>query len=300
MKIAFLISANKDARHLRNLVDSLPNDAEYYIHVDARRDILHFESILRRPNVTFIRKRINAVSGSLSEVAIQIELLRKALDSGSYDYLIYLTGNDYPLWSNQRINDFLAKNNGKEFISGISLIGQGRVAYPYCDFRPLSNHSWQSGSLKAKARGALRKALNLASIHKTLRIHCHTKTYTLYKGAASWAITPELGYHIVSEWDDNKRLVEYFSTSYRPVETFVATVALNSEFAQNCTIIKGFYKGIDTLSPLTYIDGSPEPKTLTEVDFADLKQEDKMFCRKLVSDYSDGLKSMINANRNKE
>lgn len=300
MKIAFLISANKDARHLRNLVDSLPNDAEYYIHVDAKRNILHFENMLRRPNVTFIRERTSATPGSLSEVSIQIELLRKALDSASHDYLIYLTGNDYPLWGNQRIKDFFDKANGKEILSGISLIGQGRAAYPYCDFRPLANHSWQSSSLKAKARGALRKALNLASIHKTLRIHCPMKTYTLYKGAASWAITPELGYNIISEWDDNKRLVEYFRTSYRPVETFVPTVALNSEFSQNCTTIKGLYKGIDSVSPLTYIDGSPEPKTLTEVDFSDLKQEDKMFCRKLVSDYSDGLKSMIDASRDKE
>lgn len=300
MKIAFLISTSKDARHLRDLVDSLPAAADYYIHVDAKRDLLPFENPVRRQNVTFIRDRVSIVPGSISEVQAQVELLRKALAAGGYDYLVYLGGLDYPLWSNDRITGFLANANGKEIISGIALAGQGRAAYPYTDFHPLSNHSWRKGSFKDKARGAFRNLLNLASIHKTLSIHCTGKTYRLYKGGTSWAVTPEVGYQIVSEWDDNKRLVDYFRTSYRPIETFAPTVALNSEFASRCTVVKGHYKGMDALSPLTYIDGSPIEKVLTEVDFNAVKDEDKMFCRQVVTGYSDGLKSMIDADRNKE
>ncbi len=297
MKIAFLISTNKDARHLRDLINSLPDNADYYVHVDSKRDLLHFENMVRRQNVTFIRNRIDVVPGSISEVNVQVELLRKALDADNYDYLVYLCGSDYPLWSNERINSFFVNARGKQILSGIAMVGQGKAAYPYCDFRLLAGHSWRNNSLKAKARVALRNALNLANIHKTLRIHCPLKTYMLYKGVASWAITLELGYQIVSEWDENAQLKEYFSTSYRPVETFVPTVALNSEFAPQCTIVKGRYKGINVLSQLTYIDGAPEPKVLTEVDFNAIKNEDKMFCRKVTTDYSDGLKSMIDADK---
>lgn len=297
MKIAFLISTNKDARHLRDLIGSLPTDADYYIHVDAKRDLLHFENMVRQHNITFLRNRVNVVAGSLNEVEVQVELLRKALNADNYDYLVHVCGSDYPLWGNNRINSFFANASGRQIISGIAMLGQGKAAYPYCDFRPLANHSWRGGSLKAKTRVALRKALSLASIHKTLRIHCPLKTYTLYKGAAAWAITPELAYQVVSEWDDNKQLREYFSTSLRPVETFVPTVAFNSEFANSCIVVKGRYKGADALSPLTYIDGGTEPKVLTEVDFTSIKNEDKMFCRKVVTDYSDGLKSMIDAER---
>lgn len=297
MRIAFLISTSRDARHLRDLVDSLPADADYYIHIDAKRDMLHFENLLRRQNVTFLRDRVNIVAGGISEVNAQVELLRKALAGGDYDYLINLGGLDYPLWSNNRIFEFFEEADGKQFVSGIAMAGQGRTAYTYTDFHPFADHSWRSGSLKDKARGALRNLLNVVSIHKTLHIYCPNKTYTLYKGASSWAITPELGYQIVSEWDENKRLVEYFRTSYRPVETFVPTVALNSEFAPQCTLVKGRYKGADALSQLTYIDGSPDAKTLTEVDYPDIKAEDKMFCRKVVSGYSDGLKSLIDSER---
>lgn len=300
MKIAFLISTSKDARHLRDLVDSLPEEADFYIHIDGRRDLLPFENPVRRQNVTFLRDRIDIVNGSISEVHAQVELLRKALAVGGYDYLVYLRGFDYPLWSNKRIVDFFANAQGKEILSGIAMAGQGKAAYPYTDFRLMTNHAWSNNSLKNKARGALSKALTLASVHKTLSIHCPEKTYQLYKGASSWAITPELGYQIVGEWDENKRLVDYFRTSYRPVETFVPTVALNSEFASKCTLVKGRYKGIDALSPLTYIDGSPAEKVLTEVDYSTIKDEDKMFCRQVVSGYSDGLKSMIDADRKED
>lgn len=300
MKLAFLISTNKDARHLRDLIDSLPEEADYYVHIDSKRDLLTFENLVRRQNVTFLRERVNVVSGSISEVQVQVELLRKALACGGYDYLVNIGGLDYPLWGNARILDFFGKAKGKEIVSGIAMAGQGKAAYPYTDFRLLANHTWAANSLKSKARGALRKAVNLASIHKTLSIHCPGKTYRLYKGASSWAITPELGYQIVGEWDDNKRLAEYFKTSYRPVETFVPTVALNSEFVAKCNLVKGRYKGIDSLSTLTYIDGSPTERVLTEVDFNNIKAEDKMFCRQVVTGYSDGLKSMIDADRSKE
>lgn len=298
MKLAFVISTNKDARHLRDLVDSLPKESDFYIHVDEKRDLSHFENIIDSKNVTFLRDRLNIVAGSISEVECQVELLRKALEGGTYDYIVYLSGLDYPVWSNERIEECFAKAGGKEILSGIAMVGQGRAAYPYTDFHPFANHSWRSGSLKDKARGAARKLLNLSSIHKTLSIHCAEKTYILYKGASSWAITPGLAKLIVKEWDENKRLHEYFRTSYRPIETFIPTVALNSDYAANCTIIKGHYKGIDSLSTLTYIDGGNEPKVLTEVDYADITAEGKMFCRKVVTGYSDGLKSLIDAARN--
>ena len=40
------------------------------------------------------------------------------------------------------------------------------------------------------------------------------------------------------------------------------------------------------------------PKILTETDLAAVRDSRKMFARQIVSDYSDGLKSMIDAKRN--
>lgn len=296
MKLAFLISTDKDAHQLRNLIYSLPDDAVFFIHIDSKRDLQHFKQDLLRENITFINHRVNLVEGSIREVEAQVELLRAALTDGA-DRMVFLTGGDYPLWSKQRISDYFAKAGDSEIISGIAMPGQGRAAYPYTDFRPLAGKSWRMLSVKGQMRSGLKRMLNGLHIHKTLRIYCPEKTYTLYKGASSWAITPELARLIVKTWDDNERLVTYFRTSYHPVETFVQTVAFNSDQAPHCKARQGRYPGIDALSPLTFIDGYPNAKILTEDDLAEVKCSGKMFCRKMVSKYSDGLRSLIDAER---
>lgn len=297
MKLAFLINVQKDACHLRDLVSSLPADAEYYIHVDGSRDILRFMRQVHGVNVHFITRGLRTVAGGLSEVGVQVRLIREALSSGA-DYLVAIDGLDYPLWSNSQIYDYFDSLGGRQVLSAVALPGMGSMAYKYTDFQLFNDHVWESGSFKGKARKLARLVLSRSHIHKTLRIHCPLKTYTLYKGGTSWAITRELANLIVREWDENDHLKNYFSTSYRPVETFVPTVALNSSFASQCVSLKGRDYDEESLMPLTYLNGRRRSsRILTEDDFQAVCESDKMFVRQVVSDYSDGLKSMIDARR---
>ncbi len=297
MKLAFLISAHKDARHLRALVNSLPADSEFYIHIDQKSDIRRFEEKLDQENIHFIEHRVNVIWGSINEVEYQIELLRAALYYGHADYFISLSGMDYPLWSNADIKKYFRQANGKEILQGISMLHQGKNGQQYRNFRFLTDKPWLSGSLKSKFRVALRKITATAGIHKTLHIHCQAKTYTLYKGSAWWAITPDLARHIIKEWDENEHLVHYFKTSFCPAETFIQTVAFNSEFASRCMLAEGKYQSLAALTPLTYINYDPVVKILTEDDYDTLKASGKMFCRKVVSGKSDKLIEIIDKDR---
>lgn len=297
MKLAFLISVQKDARHLRDLVASLPVGADYYIHVDRHRDLQHFERLVKGENIHFLTQRVRVIPGSLNEVAVQVALIRAAL-AGDADYLVAIDGLDYPLWSNARIEEFFSDAGGRQFIRGIAMPGQGRAAYKYTDFQLLNDHLWQHGSFKNSVRSLARRVLTGGHVFKTLRIHCPEKTYTLYKGSTSWAITREAGQLILREWDENKHLKVYFSTSYRPVETFIPTVVFNSPFASQSLLVKGKLTDANQLMPLTYVGHMHSPKILTETDLAAVRDSRKMFARQIVSDYSDGLKSMIDAKRN--
>lgn len=297
MKLAFLINVQKDACHLRDLISSLPADAEYYIYVDSNRDLHPFMRQVHGDNVHFLTRKVKTVAGSLNDVRIQVQLLREALSSGA-DYLVAIDGLDYPLWSNSQINDYFDGLGGRQVLSAVAMPGMGRLAYKYTDFQLFNDQAWPSGSFKGKARKLARLVLSRSHIHKTLRIHCPLKTYTLYKGGTSWAITRELANLIVRGWDENDHLKTYFSTSYRPVETFVPTVALNSSFASQCVSLKGRDYDEESLMPLTYLNGRRRSsRILTEDDFQAVCDSDKMFVRQVVSDYSDGLKSMIDARR---
>lgn len=296
MKLAFLINAHKDAPHLRNLIDSLPADAEYYIHLDHRRDHRHFSEVLEGTHSHIIKHSVGAIPGTLSEVGIQLALIRAALESGDADRLVSIDGLDYPLWSNERIKSHFETLGDKEMLQGISMMGQGHAAYPYCDFQLLPDHTWRAGTWKYRARSMARRALKGTHVHKTLSIHCPGKTYTLYKGGTTWAITRQLAEKIVNEWEQNMHLRKYFVTSYHPVDTFIPTVAFNSSFADNCMLTPGRYKGKTDLQPLTCISGRTA-RTLTEDDFDMVSQSGMMFCRNVVSGYSDGLRSLIDAAR---
>lgn len=297
MRLCFLISAYRDARHLRDLINSLPADADYYVHIDLNSDIRRFEEKIDRDNVHYIHHRVAVTSGGISEAEAQVELIRAALFGGKADWLISLSGADYPLWSNGRIYDYMANLEGRQLLCGISMVRQGRWADPYRVLRPMEERSWKRGSLKDKARKALGNLLGRLNVSKTLRIHCPGKTYSLYKGSPWWAITPELGKLIVGEWDNNAHLRGYFKTSYRPVETFIPTVAFNSDFAPECMLAEGRYNGLAALSPLAFFDDNNPGRTLYETDFAMLKESGKMFCHGVVTGYSEGLMRLIDAER---
>lgn len=296
-KLAFLISAHTDAPHLLRLVDSLPRHSDFYIHIDRKADLSVFRAVLSRPNVHFIAHRVDVVWGSLREVEYQMEMIRAALRDGRADYLITLSGLDYPIWSNRRITDFFENAGGREFVRGIPMLRQGQAVASYREYRFFSSYPWRPGSIASKMRVALRKTVAAMGIRKPLEIKCPEKTYVLHKGAAWWAMTPGLATHVLQQWDNNKALVSYFKTSFCPAETFVQTVAFNSGFASRCMPAEGQYESLAALTPLTYIYYHPVIKIMTEDDYDTLKASGKMFCRKVTTRESGRLMDMLDAER---
>lgn len=303
MTLAFLISAHTDPEHLRRLILSLPSGSRFHVHIDRKADIAPFVRLLgENPSVTFLERRTDVVWGSINEVEYQMELLRSALDdSVRPDYLISMSGMDYPLWDNSRMERFFSEAAGREFLQGISMEGQGRHADIYAEYRLFGDRRLAPGSLGSRMRVAARKVLKAVGVKKPLTFRAGGRRYTLYKGAAWWAITPRLAAAALTAWDTDKALRRYFSTSFCPAETFLQTFAFSSsEFAPRCILSEGRYTSLAALTPLTYIDYNPVIKILTEEDFPALVASGKMFCRKTVTGRSDRLMDMIDARRDEE
>ena len=303
MTLAFLISAHTDPEHLRRLILSLPSGSRFHVHIDRKADIEPFVRLLGdNPSVTFLERRTDVVWGSINEVEYQMELLRSALgDSVRPDYLISMSGMDYPLWDNSRMERFFSEAAGREFLQGISMEGQGRHADIYTEYRLFGDRRLAPGLLGSRMRVAARKILKAVGVKKPLTFRAGGRRYTLHKGAAWWAITPRLAAAALTAWDTDKALRRYFSTSFCPAETFLQTFAFNSnEFAPRCILTEGDYRSLAELTPLTYIDYNPVIKILTEEDFPALVASGKMFCRKTVTGRSDRLMDMIDARRDEE
>lgn len=298
MSIAFLISAHNDVEHLKRLIESLPKEAEYFVHVDKKTDIMPFRNNIVNHKVHFIDERYDIMWGSFMQVKYQMALIRAAMMYGrDFDYLFSISGLDYPLWSNDKIYQFVKDNKGREFLYATCLATKDRAkTVLYREYRFLNNHSWKYGTLKSKFRVALRHIVKAIGIRKPLTVELDGKESPLYKGGSWWGISSALAKKVLAIYDNDEAFVHYFMTSFGPDETFVHTIAMNTEFSSQCTFLEDADE-LEDLSPLTYIEYGKEIKVFTEQDYDTLMKSNKMFCRKTITGKSDKLLDMIDKTR---
>jgi len=292
MNIAYLISAHTDAPQLKRLVGALHPDAEYFIHIDKKSDITPFRDLLKEDNVHFVEPRIDVRWGTLIEVEYQMLLLRAAVGhSRHFDRIFFLSGMDYPLWSCERITEWLREQQGREILQGVNmdtvlLSKQQRDLYETARplFRCFSNKTNQRLSILCRK---LRAAVGL---RKKLSFKVKGQTWHLCKGSAWWAISEELARYVLDMYDNEPAIRRYFEDSFGQAETLIQTIAFNSpQWAARCMINEGGYPGLAALTPLHFIDYDPVIKIMDETDLPRLRESDKMFCRKVVSGKSDKL-----------
>lgn len=294
-RLAFLISAHTDPKQLCRLVKSLPETAQFFIHVDAKSDIQPFQTLLADyPQAHFVEPRVDVMWGSIGVVDSQMAMIHAALNADQpFDYLISMSGLDYPLWSNQRILDFFSQSSGREYLHGVCMENQEEARFLYTQHRPFNHKSWPYGTLKSKFRVALRKIIYALGIRKALRFKAMGKEYKLYKGSMWWAITPDLAQKAYETWRDNAEYTRYFHDSFAPDETFIHTIVFNSSYAERSLgEIERFTK-LEEVTPLTFIDYTHDIKIFDETDFELLIGSGKMFFRKAITGKSDRLLDRI-------
>lgn len=293
MKIAYCISAYTDPEQLARLINSLHSDAHYFIHVDKNVDINKFHNVMEGRNIHYI-EQIYVRWATLSQVEYQMKLLQAAIDypSEKFDYIFMLSGFDYPLWSTNRITAFLEYNRERNHLWAMAV----ETTYYLCD---LQREIWpdfeirQLGKFCNRALRAIsRKVLKILRIKKTRRLKMPDCEWMVYKGSDYFCISCELAQYVVKTYRNHDVIRKYFKNTFAPSECVIHTIIFNSAFAGSCTLIKGKYKGLDSLTPLHYIDGC-HIKVLSEMDFEKLIASGKMFARKFRTGTSEKLIHML-------
>lgn len=302
-RIAYIISAYKDAPHLARLVQRLSTDADFYVHIDSRADITPFQEALKG-KVTFVPR--HWVSwGGWEQVEYPKELLAAVIRSGiAYTHVVCLSGQDYPLWTNEEIHRYFDEHKQTEFIAAMNLShcdnGKQRSKielYHFC--RDLK---WSNLWLKNKAIVASRCLMKLLPFRKktTLRIGDNPQA-EVYFGADYWALTLPCARHVHDTLcKEYAPLKSYFKTCFVPSELCIQTIVFNSPFADRAQLHTEAYQGLFALTPLHYIMYGKEIKTMTLEDLPALRQSGKMFCRKVVTGASDSLVKALDSTEPKQ
>ncbi|MBR0500115.1 MAG: glycosyl transferase [Bacteroidales bacterium] len=116
MKHAYLILAHNEFALLQTLISCI-DDArnDIYVHIDKKVKALP-ELHTKYAGLQLTARRIDIHWGGFSMVEAEYVLLEEAAAKGPYQYYHLLSGVDLPLKSQDYINDFFNRHNGKEFI----------------------------------------------------------------------------------------------------------------------------------------------------------------------------------------
>src|SRR5260370_5981578 len=122
MNIAYLILAHNNPGHLARLKQALATEnSAILIHIDKKADIRPFLEIAGE-NVHFTTKRVPVYWGDYSQIEAILILVDTAMAASQrYDYLVLLSGSDYPLRTAAQLEAYFAKYRGSEFINMVAM-----------------------------------------------------------------------------------------------------------------------------------------------------------------------------------
>lgn len=297
IKIAYLISVHKDPNQLRRMIKALNqgNNTHFFIHVDLKSNIDDFKNALHNSkdkNIHFTPNRYWVQWGGFNQVRYQIELLKSCIESDIiFNRVIILTGQDYPLKSNEFINRELSKHPQKEYIIGLNISNVNnlpKIKYKftrYYFFRDLKTTT----NIKKIFSGLSRIIMFILPIRKKPFIKINREKWSIYQSSAMMCITYNLAKYIIEQLH-NTCILKYFKYSCTPDEMVIPTIIFNSPFYKNCMYYeKGTYDGLKTLSAITYFNYRKKIQTFTIENYEELINSGKMFARKFVTGISDTL-----------
>jgi hypothetical protein len=292
VKLTYLILAHKNPAQLARLIKALASGGgEFFIHLDKRCNPRPFLDSLTFPQqitaVHFIRNNValfspphyalvRAILNSLSEIL--------SLSTG-FDYLILLSGQDYPLKTNEQIKAHFTRNRGGEFLEGFPL--------PADPARTKDEFNFRMGRVQRYHFDDLFRGKYIKGTNRLARWILPPKKfpsgYTPYWGSTWWRITYGCATFILDFAKNNDSFIRFFRFANCPDEFVFHTIVLNSPFSANVVD--------DNLTFIDWSAGGFHPKVLTSEDFKNLATAEKLFARKFDIDTDSRVLDLIDAQR---
>lgn len=280
MKIACLIHVHKNMQQVRRLVKRLDNACiDIYLHFDKKMEAATSEVAFytNRNKVIIIADRINVMWGEYSQIQATIKGLTAIVNSGvHYDYVNFMSGQDYPLKSNDAILQFLAKNKAAEFINTFDL----------------SNGCWSEGMDRyekywlhyyLRNEGLCNVVQNcLAKIYNKRAI---PNNYKPYGGSQWWTLSCDCVGYILKFISENNQFIRFFKATRCPDEMFFQTIIMNSPF-KNLVVN-------DNLRYIDWSNGGNHPRIILKDDLHKIISSNKLFARKFDMDVDEEIINMI-------
>jgi hypothetical protein len=303
MRIAFLNLCHTEPKIVERVANKLTKNPNFdmYIHIDAKQYETPFRQLLNdNRQVYFIKNRQKVYWGGYNAILATMELIKEALASGrNYDYVVALQNLDYPIKSNEYIEEFFEKNKGTEFLRGCK-IAKTKDSHYYMKYKIYNDRDKDFYlTNKSKVRKILWDATNALKSVKTVWFngvhHENGEDIELYYGTAQWAVTREFAEYLLEFFNTHPKFNKRMEHIKFPDEEYPQTVLHNSRFKTKCVKYdEPEQRWLVNWRNIHYFEFPPEGVvTFNEKDFDKLMGLDELFVRKVRSGVSDKLLDML-------
>jgi hypothetical protein len=279
LRLAYIISAYKNPAQLTRLIRRLSaGQTTFFVHVDKKTSVRvfrrMFDDVRSLPNVHFLERHV-INWGDFGHVRATLKGVNEIIRQGiSFDFVVLLTGQDYPIKSNAHIGSTLNASRGKAFLK----------------FFPLPSNEWANGGMNRIERwhfgfkgwhylfpanpervALLSRKLATLSAKIIPFKRPFPRGYQAFGGSSYWCLPTECVLYIHEFIHRNPGFVDFFRHVYISDEIFFHTIILNSPFKEHVVN-----------DDLRYVDWSKPagPAVLTIEDFPKLLHSRKLFARK--------------------
>jgi hypothetical protein len=285
LKIAHLILAYKHPEQVYRLARTLSSpNTDIFIHIDKKIDERPFQYIAELPNVHFIRNRHYIVWGGYSITECYITAMKEVFDHANYDYVVLMSGQDYPLKPNAEFQNLLKEKNGFSFMSVQAKAPKSKwwsVAVDRYQYYHLNDYRFYGN-----------KFLHKVSKRILPKRQFLYPEYELYggPGATFCALTKQAAEYIINFMQNNPKAQRYAKFTHASDEFWFQTILMNSPLKE---------KVIN--QPLWYIDWggvSKHPRVLNVLDYPSLIASGMYFARKFDMYEDRSVMDMLDAHFN--
>jgi hypothetical protein len=282
MKIAFLIAAHAHPALVARLVERLERPfTSIHLHVDRSVDIRPFQIALAGHNVRWApRKRSRW--GTFGQVRASLSLLDSALRDDA-DMFMLISGQDYPLVTPERMQEFFTQHQGTSFITCRPMPWsalEGRGGFERLEHYHFALGNWRLEYPSVHLPGARRlRYLHHLCALALPRVRRLPAGVAFHAGSNWWNLTREAAQFVVEFARHERKLMRAFRFSKSADEIFFQTVLMNSgrEWVRQDRDLRG-----------VFWDGRRNefPAVVRPEEFDELEKLDAFFIRKIHPEYS--------------
>lgn len=272
MKVAFLMQCHKNPEQINLLLEALNHPmVDVFVHVDKKSQAIK-DKITQRAGVYILPEQqcVDVQWAQYSQVEATLQLLRAAVNRGGYSHYWLISGQDYPLRPMDNILDFLEANQEANFIECSQIKPFNKRNDVYFPNSVIGRKLWQ-------------KVLKNLWIYGT---GGWNKTFPIFKrkapddfkywfGSQWWCLNSTTAQWIIDYLNEHTEYEKVFEHSLCSDECFFQTLVMNSPFANTTKPYLHYIK---------WEKGKSSPRTLTTIDYEELKKTEKIIARKFDID----------------